>query len=97
MAIVIEESRKKINWFAWALVSAVVATIIIAIYYLFFSPVPLIEKVIPEQLKVIESISSNPFDPSSVINDPTYKILRQYINPLQVSSSTPQRPNPFSR
>ena len=96
MAIVIEENKRNINWFALTVLLAILLALAITLYYLFFSSPPLIEKVVPEQVQSIENISSNPFDPDSVINDKTYKILRQYINPVEVSTSTlPVRANPF--
>ncbi len=98
MAIVIEENKRNINWFALAVISAILISVAITIYYLFFSATPLIEKVVPEQVRVIENISTDAFDPGSVVNDKTYKILRQYINPIEVSTSTlPVRANPFVR
>ena len=96
MAIVIEENKKNINWFALAVIFAILLSLGITIYYLFFASTPLIERVVPEEIKSVETISANAFDPSSVINDKTYKILRQYINPVEVSTSTlPVRANPF--
>ena len=44
MAIIIEEEKRKINWFAVALIFSLVIMIGAAIYYLFFASTPLVEK-----------------------------------------------------
>lgn len=96
MAIVIEQNRKRFNWFALAVIVALVAIIGIAVYYLFFSPVPLIGSVLPPGVSSIEKISSSKFDPTSISQNSLFQVLRQYVNPVQVPSPLPQKANPFS-
>lgn len=95
MAIIIEEEKKKMNWFAWIVAAAIVLAVGLSVYYLFFAPVPLIEKVIPAKLESIRSISQNEFTPDPIAQNPIFQILRQYINPVEPATSTVERRNPF--
>ena len=95
MAIVIEEEKKKVNWLGLSVTALVVVVIGTTIYYLFLSPVPLIEKVLPQRLQSIKTISSTDFRPDAVINHPNYKVLRQYVNPVDVPAASQPRSNPF--
>ncbi len=93
MAIVIEEEKRRINWFTLAVIILIVATIVATIYYLFFASVPLIEKVAPPRLQSLKEISSLKLQPEDVLNNQTFQILRQYINPIEVGPSG--KTNPF--
>lgn len=95
MAIIIEEEKRKINWFALAVVILIVVTIIGVIYYLFFAPIPLIEKIAPPRLQSLKEVSSMELRPESVIQNSTFQILRQYANPIEIGPTGKQ--NPFSR
>ncbi|MEK7496228.1 MAG: hypothetical protein AAB698_00815 [Patescibacteria group bacterium] len=93
MAIVIQEERKKINWFALSVILLMVATIVAAIYYLFFIKPPLIEKVAPLKLQSIKEISSIKLDPEAVVNNPRFQILKQYAPPIEIGPVG--KSNPF--
>lgn len=93
MAIVIQEEKRKINWFALGVILLVTATIAAAIYYLFFIKPPLIEKVAPLKLQSIKEISSIKLDPEAVINNPRFQILKQYVGPIEIGQFG--KSNPF--
>ena len=95
MAIVIEEEKRKFNWFGLALVVALVLGVVLGVYYLFFSPVPLIEKVIPQRVQSIKDISSTDFRPDAILNSETFKILKQYSSPVEAPLPQTPRSNPF--
>ncbi|MBI2515092.1 hypothetical protein HYV91_02855 [Candidatus Wolfebacteria bacterium] len=94
MAIIVEEEKNKFNWFSLGMALVILFAVVIAVYYLFFSSVPLIEKVIPERVQSIREISSADFRPDAILNNDVFKILRQYVNAPEVSEN-PARPNPF--
>jgi len=84
MAIVIEEEKRRINWFAIGVIILIIATIIIATYYLFFAPVPFIEKVAPSRLQSLQELSRIRLEPETIINSSNFQILRQYVNPIEI-------------
>lgn len=96
MAIVVEQEKKRINWFALAVVGSVVGIAVIALYFLFFSSVPLIERVAPagEGFETIRTVSRITFEPDRVFGSPAFRVLRPYG-----TSSEPALPearsNPF--
>ena len=93
MAILIEEEKRRINWFALVTVVLVVATIIGATYYLFFAPVPLIEKVVPSSVQSLQALSNIKLQPELIINNPKFQVLKTYINPIEIGSVG--KNNPF--
>ncbi len=94
MAIVVEEQRKRFNWFALMLVVLIVAALGIASYYLFFAPTPFIEKVAPSRLQSLKDVSQIELSPEIITANPTFQILKQYINQIEVPTTSP-RSNPF--
>ena len=96
MAILIEEEKKKGgNLFFWAVVILIAITIICAVYYLFFAPSPLVEKVAPTRLSSIKSLSSIKLKPDEIINNPNFLNLREYNFSLDVNNITSGKTNPF--
>ena len=93
MAIVIEEEKRKINWFALGVIILIVAVLSGAIYYLFFTSTPLIERVVPPRLESIKELSSIKLQPEAIINDPHFQILKQYVNPVVIGAVG--KTNPF--
>ncbi len=92
MAIVIEEEKSRFNWFFIAVVAAIVGIVAVAAYYLFFAPVPFIEKVVPSGS--LRAISNIDLDPAKIENNETFKILRAYDNNAPVLAPG-RRVNPF--
>lgn len=97
MAIIIEEEKRKFNWFNLALVVLVVVIIGAVIYYLFFSPTPFAEKIAPAQLQSIQQVSSIKLQPEAVVNNPYFQILKQYVNPTEIQANLVGKSNPFAR
>ncbi|MEK7549250.1 MAG: hypothetical protein AAB496_02050 [Patescibacteria group bacterium] len=96
MAITFEEEKKKINWFALAIIIIIVATSVTAVYYLFFVNPPLIEIVIPFPLKSLEQMSQIKINPMEVFDNPILKNLSQYVEPIIVlPSESILNSNPF--
>lgn len=93
MAIIIEQEKRKIGWFKILVILALAVAIISSTYYLFFAPVPLIEKVLPQNLQSIKNISDIKFRPEDVINDPKFQILKQYAAPAETGPVG--KSNPF--
>ncbi|MFH1346883.1 MAG: hypothetical protein ABIH10_01385 [Spirochaetota bacterium] len=93
MAIIIEEEKRKINWFPLILIISITGIVIILAYYLFFAQTPLIEKVIPQSIQSLKDLSGIKLSPEDVINNPKFQILRQYINPVE--SGPAGKSNPF--
>jgi len=95
MAIIIEEEKRKINWFALVIVVLIIATIVGATYYLFFAPTPLIEKVVPSSIQSLQILSNIKLQPELIINNPKFEVLKTYINPVEIGATG--KSNPFLR
>jgi len=95
MAIIIEEEKRKINWFALFTIVLIVIIFGVAIYYLFFASTPLIEKVAPASLESIKQLSTIKLEPETIINNPRFQILKQYVNPIEIQADSIGKTNPF--
>lgn len=93
MAIVIEEEKKQINWFALAMFTAIVVILGAAIYYLFFINPAFIEVVLTDSLKTLKEITKIEFNISEIANSPVLKNLKPYVD--QVIPEPAYNPNPF--
>lgn len=93
MAIIVERPRPKKNIFAILTVILIVGFLFTGIYFLFFRKSPLIEIIVPVELKDISRLSEVRFNPRQVLENPVFKNLRQYAPPLTIPS--PGRANPF--
>ena len=93
MAITIEQEKKPVNWVAILTTVIIIAVLFVGAYFLFFKKPELIELVAPGTLRDVSKISRLSFDPESVLNSPTFKLLRQYGT--SVTIPTPGRSNPF--
>lgn len=94
MAIVIKEQKRKSNLFGIALIIMIGGGLFITVYYLFFTPVPLIDRFAPVGLESLKQISSIQIDPEGVIENPAFQVLKQYADPL--NTQTAGRSNPFA-
>lgn len=94
MAIVIEEQNKKGGLFNILVMILIAGILGAAVYYLFFTEVPLIDKFAPLSIKSLREISSIKITPDKIANDPNISILKQYGSP--VSGATAGRSNPFA-
>ena len=95
MAIIIEEEKRKINWFVLTLILSLVIIIGAAIYYLFFAVLPLVEKIASPRLQSLQELSSIKLQPETIISDPRFQILKQYVNPIEIQTNSIGKTNPF--
>jgi hypothetical protein len=93
MAIIIEEEKKETNWVGLVSFIAFLAIVFIGGYYLFFKKPELIEVIVPDRLKELKELSNAKFDPETVVNSPTFKVLQDYTQPLAPAEKG--RANPF--
>lgn len=93
MAIVLEQEKHPVNWVSLATAAVVIVSLFAGGYYLFFKKPELIETVTPEPVSDLSTISQIVFDPESVINSPTFKLLRQYETDIVIPPAG--RSNPF--
>ncbi len=94
MAILMEQQQRKTNWFAIIVFLFLLAVIAGGGYFLFFSPTPGIDIIIPRSLDSAEALSEIQIDPSAIIGSPVLKSLRQYGS--EPSIGTVGRQNPFT-
>lgn len=94
MAIIIEQEKRKINWFAVITVIFIIALLTVASYYLFFTATPSIEAVFPIRVQSLSELAQTEFDPQKIFSHPIYNTLQQIIPLLSVSTTT-VRDNPF--
>jgi len=95
MSIIVEEEKKEGVSFTLLIVGLVLTVAVIATYYLFFIPVPGIEKIIlPPELESIEEISKISLDVEKIDNSSVYKLLDRK-NAVPPEFGTSYRLNPF--
>ncbi len=95
MALIMEQKPPRgSNWFAISVFIFVFALIVLGGYFLFFSPTPLIDTIVPSGGVTVETISEVKLDSSKIVNDPVLKTFREYGTVPSIG--TVGRPNPFS-
>lgn len=95
MAILMEEEKRKINWFTLAIVFAIVVILGSAIYYIFFISPSTIEIIVPSRLKLLQETEQLKFDPNEVLNNDALKNLKSQIIPVVPEPAL--NTNPFQR
>ena len=93
MALIIEQTKRSVNWFGVLVFIFLLGVIFGGGYFLFFGPTPAIEIIAPVQLDAADKISQIQLDASGIINSPVLKGFRQYGTPPGVG--TLGRQNPF--
>lgn len=94
MAIILEEEKKPVNWFAIVTGAVVALIVLVGGYYLFFKKPELIEVVVPGPLQRIETLSKVPrLDPQAIVNSSNFRSLKDYTSPLP--PAVKGRANPF--
>jgi len=92
MAIVIEEERNKLSFVTLVSWIAVLAIVVIAVYYLFIRNPGKVEVILPG-FKNTEQITKIYLDPKTVVNNPAFSgRLRHIISP---QPGIVGRENPF--
>ncbi len=82
MAILIEEEKKKINWFALLGILIVVGILFAAVYYLFFINPSSIEIIVPHSLKNLEQVDQIKFNPAEILDNPVLRNLSPKAAPI---------------
>jgi hypothetical protein len=93
MAILIEEEKRSINWFALLVTIFIVCVLGFGTYYLFFAPTPAIEIILPATLQSANKVTGIAVDPFNVINSEAFKSLKG--GGSQPSIGQTGRANPF--
>ncbi len=94
MAITFEQ-ESRFNWKALLTVVVILVVLAVAVYYLFFVPVPVIEVIVPSSVKTTSELSRVEFDPSVVVNSEVFRSLRRYTG--ESSKGESGRDNPFAK
>lgn len=94
MAIVIEEEKREINWYALIIAVVVIAVIGATIYFLFFIKPELAEVVVPSRLKELPEIVKIKLNQADVFENSFVKNnLNKYVEPI--ISEGAYNSNPF--
>lgn len=94
MAILIEQEKRKINWFNIIVIGSIVFILAITIYYLFFINPASLETVIPSRLKLLQEVNQmKVINPIEFINNPELKKLKPFVRPIIPDAAF--NPNPF--
>ena len=79
MAIIVGREESRINWFAVALALFIISFIGASVYFLFFIDPPYIERIAPINLDNVNQLSSAKIDPNTVLQNPSFLLLKKYI------------------
>jgi len=82
MAILIEEEKKRINWFALLGAIIVIGILAATAYYMFFINPSSIDVVIPHRLKALEQVDQIKFNPAEILDNPALKNLSPKMIPF---------------
>ena len=94
MAIVIEEEKREINWYALIIAAVIVAIISATVYFLFFVKPELAEVVVPSHLKELPEIVKIKLNQADVFENPFVKNnLNEYVRPVITEGA--YNSNPF--
>ena len=94
MAIVIEEEKREINWYALIIAVVVIAVIGATVYFLFFIKPELAEVVVPNRLKELPEIVKIKLNQADVFENSFVKNnLNKYVEPI--ISEGAYNSNPF--
>ncbi|MDE2099212.1 MAG: hypothetical protein KGL39_18305 [Patescibacteria group bacterium] len=97
MAIVVEEqqTQRGSNTVTILTVAAVIVGLFAATYFVFFSPAPLVESVLPGSVSSISQINNVNLDVTPLTDSPVYQMITATSGPGAPSVGTVGRPNPF--
>lgn len=94
MAIVIEEEKREINWYALIMAAVIIAIIGATAYFLFFVKPELAEVVVPASLRELPEIVKIELNPADVFENSFVKNnLNEYVGPIIPEGA--YNPNPF--
>jgi hypothetical protein len=97
MAIIVEEEKNNGNLTSWLGLILIFFIVVAAAYYLFFvTPAPAVITP-PAGFADITPIAQVTFDPTTVLNNPTFQGLKQTIpEPTSTGPGAVGKPNPFT-
>ncbi|MBI4193163.1 MAG: hypothetical protein HY536_00875 [Candidatus Colwellbacteria bacterium] len=93
MALIVEEERE----FPWALAASVGSVLVLvggAVYFLFFTASPYIEKISSKKIESLDELSRITFDVSDITTNAVYGSLVSKVPPLE--TGVLGRRNPFA-
>ena len=93
MALIIEQNRRRVNWFGIFVFLFLLTVIFGGGYFLFFGPTPAIEILAPVQLNSAEKIAEVTLDAETIMKNPVLNNFRDYGTAPGVGSLG--RSNPF--
>ncbi|MSR73817.1 MAG: hypothetical protein EXS60_02075 [Candidatus Pacebacteria bacterium] len=93
MALIIEQTRRGVNWFGIFVFIFLLLVIVGGGYFLFFGPTPAIEIISPVELGTADKIAGIKLDATKIIGSPVLKNFREYGTTPGVGILG--RPNPF--
>lgn len=93
MALIIEQNRRRVNWFGIFVFLFFLIVIFGGGYFLFFGPTPAIEILSPIQLDSAERIAEVKLDAETIMENSVLKNFREYGTAPGVGSLG--RSNPF--
>ena len=94
MPIVVEEEKsKRARFITLVSVFAIVGLILFILYSVFLKTQPVTKYAANGSFKHVQDLSKITVSPSVITNDPTFKVLTEYV-PLVIASTT-GRDNPF--
>ncbi|MCL4406102.1 MAG: hypothetical protein M1586_02110 [Patescibacteria group bacterium] len=98
MAVIIQPSQKGSRTFILVSIAAVIAMVAVGAYYLFFTPAPLIEAILPANLQSVADLKGLKFNPEEVLQNDFFsaeKSRKSIILP-EAGASVLGRTNPFA-
>jgi hypothetical protein len=93
MALIIEQTRRSVNWFGIFVFIFLLFVIVGGGYFLFFGPTPAIEILAPVELNAAQNIADIKLDAGKIIESPVLKSFQQYGTAPGVGNLG--RSNPF--
>ena len=93
MALIIEQTRRSVNWFGIFVFMFLLFVIVGGGYFLFFGSTPAIEILAPVELSAAQNIADIKLDVGTIIESPVLKSFQQYGTAPGVGSLG--RYNPF--
>ncbi len=78
MALIIEQTKRNINWFGIFVFIFLLFVIVGGGYFLFFGPTPAIEIIAPVELGTADKIAGIKLDATKIIESPILKSFKQY-------------------
>ncbi len=80
MAIVIEERKNGIGFLNLLIILIIIGIVFGGAYFLFFSPSPKVDVILPKPLEQTSKIAKFTLDPGTVFDGNEFKALRKVVN-----------------